>query len=67
MCLVCRQRICPATCPNAEPPEIIGHCKQCGYELTADYTFYIDRESNAFCSKGCALDFYGVTEEEYND
>lgn len=66
MCEICRQSPCHNMCPNATPPKVIGRCDQCDCELTEDCTFFTDNASNMFCSKECALAFYGVTEEEYN-
>lgn len=66
MCKICKCSACPATCPNADPPKVIGNCAQCGCELTADETFFEDSESNAFCTKSCALEHYGVEEAEFN-
>lgn len=66
MCEICRQTPCHNMCPNAEPPEVVGHCKNCTDELTADETYFTDSESNAFCSEECALKFYGVHEEDFN-
>ena len=67
MCDVCRQTPCPPMCPNADAPKVIGHCDHCEAELLADTTFFIDYADNTFCSETCALAFYGVREEEYDE
>ncbi len=67
MCEMCRRSPCHPRCPNADPPKVIGQCVQCGQDLTADYTYYSDADGNLYCSKECALDYIGVTEEEYDE
>lgn len=52
-------------CPNAPEPEIRGYCEQCNEELREDYEYYIDNESNKFCSEECALKYYGVKYREW--
>ncbi len=49
---------------RTEEPEpiVIGKCVVCGEILTTDYEYCTDDDKNLFCTKECALDFYGVRE-----
>jgi len=67
MCDICNQSPCIYNCANAEPVKIRGHCLQCGLELREDYSFYVDNESNLYCSEECAVQNHGIIEAEWED
>ena len=54
-------------CPNANPPKIHGYCPVCYKALRDDYTYYVDNDSNIFCSEECAVKFHGIIETEWED
>lgn len=66
MCDLCRQNPCHNMCPNAEPVKVIGLCDWCERELRADETYFTDDNDNIFCCQECALNYYGVREEDYD-
>lgn len=67
MCEICRQNPCDPRCPNADTMEnIIGRCDRCGDEISANYTYWIDEADNIFCSRDCAIEYYGIKETEYD-
>ena len=33
MCLICGKATCPATCPNAPEPPVVGVCMVCGEDI----------------------------------
>lgn len=67
MCEICRSSSCDARCPNADDPEIMGICANCGEELRADYTYFKDDECNVFCGQECAAKYHGIRETEWDD
>ena len=54
-------------CPRAPEPKVRGYCKQCGEELREDYEYYIDIEDNKFCSEDCAVEYYGIKPNEWEE
>lgn len=67
MCEMCRSNPCDARCPNADTPKVMGYCDTCGEELRADYIYTEDNDGNTFCSKDCAVEYYGIEETEWDD
>lgn len=41
-------------------PEIIGHCENCGNELSPDWELWKDKDSNLFCCEECAISYNGI-------
>lgn len=60
MCEYCHQYPHNCKCPNAPEPKVRGICEQCGEELREDYEYFTDDLGNKFCSKECAMEYYGV-------
>lgn len=67
MCNICFSNPHNHMCPNAPEPKIHGHCLQCGLELREDYSYYVDNESNLYCSEECAVQNHGIIEAEWED
>ena len=61
MCIYCHQTPHDCRCPNAQP-DVIGTCDFCGEVLTDAYEYYEDAEGNSFCSKECAVKYWGIRE-----
>ena len=51
-------------CPNAKTNEYInvGYCFNCGAEISNEYTYWIDKDFNTFCSRDCVDEYYGLKE-----
>lgn len=54
-------------CPNAPEPKVRGRCKQCGDVLREDYEYVKDNNENKFCSEDCAIEYYGIKSEWWDD
>lgn len=66
MCSECWQTPCHPRCPNAPEPRVCGVCEQCEEELREDYEYFTDDIGNKFCSKECAMEYYGVRVKLWN-
>lgn len=45
MCKECGMTRCPSGCPNAEDPETLQECSQCGTGLSCgDFAYLVDGE-----------------------
>ena len=64
MCDICRQFSCHPQCPNYKCHKV-GACDKCGEDLYKEYKIWIDEDGNKFCSKDCAIDYYGIKEIDY--
>ena len=58
MCEICRQMICPGTCPNADEPSIIGKCTLCGENIYKGDDIYTNGNEavHADCRKGYTVE-----------
>ena len=62
MCEVCRQSICPSSCPNAEEPKPAGKCIVCGgnvypgESVWSYYGNYIHEDCASDCKLALLLD-----------
>lgn len=65
MCSVCGKTPCHPRCPNAEELEI-GVCANCFWEITAGFEYFTDDNDNMFCSRDCAVQYYGIKKTEYS-
>ena len=61
MCQECRQNPCHSQCPNCKCHKI-GNCENCGENLYEEYEIWTDNNGSRFCSKDCAIEFYGIKE-----
>lgn len=66
MCEVYKSHPCDSRCPNADDPEIIGVCAECGENLRADDLYAVDNDGNVFCDEDCAIEYHGIEEREYD-
>lgn len=61
MCDICKQYPCHYRCPNHKHNKI-GVCENCTNELYEEFVIWTDSNRNKFCSKECAIDYYGIKE-----
>ncbi len=64
MCDICRQSSCHPQCPNYKYHKT-GTCGKCGEDLYEECEIWTDDNGSRFCSKDCAIDFYGIKEMNY--
>lgn len=64
MCQECRRTPCHPQCPNYECQKV-GNCEMCGEDLYEEHEIWTDYDGNKFCSKDCAIKFYGIKEIDY--
>lgn len=62
ICNICEKLPCDNRCPNADGWIVLGHCAECGEEITDEYVYYVDDEGNMFCVKDCAIKYHGIVE-----
>lgn len=43
-----------------EAGRVVGHCEECAEELNTLYDIYRDEEGHRFCSKECAMQYWGI-------
>ena len=58
MCEICRQSICPASCPNAPDTPSVCECEYCGESIVVgdDYYDFHGKSYHPECLEACAFE-----------
>lgn len=63
MCEICRQYVCPSSCPNAPEPPVFARCSMCGAEILEGEEYH-EIINEPVCEE-CVFDSRKTAEVDY--